>query len=91
MSFSNLSRKARKKVLLQVKRQRVKNTCTLREDNRPIELGTSLKDLYNEINGGLRSALTYAGAKNINEFHKNARFIEVTSNYMAESKPRSSQ
>lgn len=47
--------------------------------------------LYNEINGGLRSALTYAGAKNINEFHKNAGFIEVTSNYMAESKPRESQ
>ena len=50
-----------------------------------------VSDLYNEINGGLRSALTYAGAKNINEFHKNATFIEVTSNYMVESKPRSSQ
>ena len=50
-----------------------------------------VSDLYNEINGGLRSALTYAGAKNIIQFHNNARFIEVTSNYMAESKPRSSQ
>ena len=48
-------------------------------------------DLYNEINGGIRSALTYAGAKNIEEFQKKAVFAEVTSNYMVESKPREKQ
>ena len=47
--------------------------------------------LYNQLNGGLRSALTYSGSSNINEFHKNAEFIEVTSNYMSESKPRDKQ
>ena len=47
--------------------------------------------LYDEINGGLRSALTYAGAKNIEEFQKNAEFVEVTINYMGESKPRNKQ
>jgi IMP dehydrogenase len=50
-----------------------------------------VENLYNEINGGLRSALTYAGAKNIEEFQKNAEFVEVTENYMGESKPRDKQ
>ena len=55
MSFSNLSSKARKNVLLAAKRQRVKNTCELREDTRPIELGTSFKSLYNQLNEELFS------------------------------------
>lgn len=50
-----------------------------------------VENLYNEINGGLRSALTYAGAKNIEDFQKNAEFVEVTINYMGESKPRDKQ
>lgn len=48
-------------------------------------------ELYKEINGGLRSALTYAGSDNINDFQKNAEFVEVTNNYMSESKPREKQ
>lgn len=55
------------------------------------ECSGPVDDLYNEINGGLRSALTYAGAKNIEEFQKNAEFVEVTTNYMGESKPRNKQ
>lgn len=50
-----------------------------------------VQDLYQEINGGLRSALTYAGAKNIFYFQKNANFVEVTTNYMGESRPREKQ
>ena len=50
-----------------------------------------VQDLYEEINGGLRSALTYAGAKNIFDFQKNANFVEVTTNYMGESRPRDKQ
>jgi len=50
MSFSGLSSKARKSVLLQAKRQRAKNTCFFREDARAIELGTSLKSIYNQLN-----------------------------------------
>ena len=50
MSFSGLSSKARKSVLLQAKRQRAKNTCFFREDDRQIEIGTSIKSLYNQIN-----------------------------------------
>ena len=55
------------------------------------ECSGPVEDLYNEINGGLRSALTYGGAKNIEEFQKNAEFVEVTTNYMSESNPRSKQ
>jgi len=34
--------------------------------------------IINDIVGGLRSGLTYAGAKNITELHRKAQFIEVT-------------
>jgi IMP dehydrogenase len=43
-----------------------------------------------EILGGLRSGLTYGGAKNIKELQRKAEFVEVSSNYMQESKPRPS-
>ena len=50
MSFTGLSSKARKSVLLQAKRHRAKNTCFFREDIRSIEIGTSLKSLYLQLN-----------------------------------------
>lgn len=48
-------------------------------------------DLYEQINGGLKSAFTYGGANNIEDFQKNAKFVEVTSTYMHESRPREKQ
>ena len=53
MTYSGLSSKARKSVLLQAKRQRAKNTCFFKEDNRPIDLGTTLKSLFTQINDEL--------------------------------------
>jgi IMP dehydrogenase len=50
-----------------------------------------VQQLYEEINGGLRSALTYGGATNISEFQNNAQFVEVTTNYIGESRPRENQ
>ena len=44
--------------------------------------------LINNLMGGLRSGLTYGGAKSIKELQRKAEFIEVSSSYMAESKPR---
>jgi IMP dehydrogenase len=44
--------------------------------------------LIDEYCGALRSALTYGGARNISELQRKAEFVEVTSNYMGESKPR---
>ncbi len=55
MSFSTLTKKARSKVLLEAKRQRAKNTCFFREDNRPVEIGVTLKSLYNQMNSELFS------------------------------------
>lgn len=49
----------------------------------------SAKQLIEQLLGGLRSGLTYGGAKNIKELQRKAEFIGVTSNYMVESKPRS--
>lgn len=40
-----------------------------------------------EIEGGLRSSLTYTGSKNLEEFRKNAQFIRVSSNTVIENKP----
>lgn len=38
--------------------------------------------------GGLRSGLTYGGARNIKELQRKAEFVRVSSTYMAESRPR---
>lgn len=57
MSFSTLGKKEREKILLKVKRQRVKSTCDLREDNRDIPLGKTLKSLYDELNKELFEGL----------------------------------
>ena len=56
MSFSTLSRKARSSILLQAKRQRTKRTLELRDDSRPIPLGTSFKTLYMQLNDELFDA-----------------------------------
>lgn len=49
--------------------------------------GTS-EDLANALLGGLRSGLTYGGARSIKELQRKAEFVEVTSTYMNESRPR---
>lgn len=38
--------------------------------------------------GGLRSGLTYGGARSIKELQRKAEFMEVSANYMDESRPR---
>lgn len=48
----------------------------------------SAKELIDTLEGGLRSALTYGGARNIKELQRKAEFISVTPSYMAESFPR---
>jgi len=48
----------------------------------------SAQKLIDTLLGGLRSGLTYGGAKNIKELQRKAEFVSVTSNYMEESKPR---
>jgi IMP dehydrogenase len=44
--------------------------------------------LIDELLGGVRSGLTYGGARSIKELQRKAEFIKVTSTYMEESKPR---
>jgi IMP dehydrogenase len=46
------------------------------------------QDLIDELLGGLRSGLTYGGARSIKELQRKAEFMEVTSTYAAESHPR---
>lgn len=48
----------------------------------------SADELINELMAGLRSGLTFGGAKNIKELQRKAEFMEVSSNYMTESRPR---
>lgn len=48
----------------------------------------SAVELMDKLLGGLRSGLTYGGARNIKELQRKAEFIEVTGSYMLESKPR---
>jgi len=48
----------------------------------------SAQDLIDNILGGLRSGLTYGGARNIKELQRKAGFMRVSENYSAESNPR---
>ncbi len=48
----------------------------------------SAETLLGELLGGLRSGLTYGGARNIKELQRKAEFVQVTSTYMRESMPR---
>lgn len=49
---------------------------------------TSAHELIDDLLGGLRSGLTYGGARNIKELQRKAEFVEVTLSYLAESHPR---
>lgn len=46
------------------------------------------QQLMDNILGGLRSGMTYGGARNIKELQRKAEFVEVTNSYMHESHPR---
>ena len=52
------------------------------------EITKSAEDVISELLGGVRSAMTYGGARTISEFQQKAEFVEVTHSYMTESKPR---
>ena len=48
----------------------------------------SALDLIQRLMAGLRSGMTYGGARSISELQRKAEFIRVTGNYEAESSPR---
>lgn len=47
-------------------------------------------ELIDSLLGGIRSGLTYGGARNIKELQRKAEFVHVTTNYLAESRTRPS-
>lgn len=49
---------------------------------------SSAQTLIEKLLGGLRSGMTYGGARNIKELQRKAEFTEVSFSYMHESKPR---
>lgn len=48
----------------------------------------SVKQLIDNLLGGLRSGMTYGGARSIKELQRKAEFVEVTPSYLPESHPR---
>lgn len=48
----------------------------------------SAEQLINNLLGGIRSGMTYGGAKNLKELQRKAEFVQVTGTYISESKPR---
>jgi IMP dehydrogenase len=46
------------------------------------------QQLIEMLLGGLRSGMTYGGARNIKELQRKAEFVEVSNSYLHESKPR---
>ena len=53
-----------------------------------VEITKSANGVFDEYEGGLRSALTYCGTNTIDEFKRNVDIFETTENYMAESNAR---
>jgi IMP dehydrogenase len=53
-----------------------------------VEITKSAVDVFEEYEGGLRSALTYCGTDNLGDFRKNAEIFESTSSFMVESNYR---
>jgi len=47
----------------------------------------SVTDIITQITGGIRSGLSYCGANNIKQMHKNAEFIKISRAGFAESQP----
>lgn len=46
------------------------------------------EELISLLLGGIRSGMTYGGARNVKELQRKAEFVQVTSSYIHESKPR---
>ncbi|MFH1439130.1 MAG: IMP dehydrogenase [Candidatus Woesearchaeota archaeon] len=50
-----------------------------------------VKDIINQLVGGLRSGMSYVGAKTISELQNNTQFIKITTAGMRESRPHDIQ
>lgn len=46
------------------------------------------EDLIANLLGGVRSGMTYGGARNLKELQRKAEFVQVSATYIQESKPR---
>lgn len=46
-------------------------------------------ELIQSLLGGIRSGMTYGGARNLKELQRKAEFVHVSASYIQESKPRS--
>ncbi|PIS02927.1 MAG: guanosine monophosphate reductase [Chlamydiae bacterium CG10_big_fil_rev_8_21_14_0_10_42_34] len=46
------------------------------------------EELITSFLGGIRSGMTYGGARNLKELQRKAEFVQVSSSYLHESKPR---
>ncbi|MBI5225613.1 IMP dehydrogenase [Candidatus Micrarchaeota archaeon] len=49
----------------------------------------SVDDVITQFEGGLKKAMVYVGAKNLEEFQRKARFVRITSSGFTESHPHS--
>lgn len=46
-----------------------------------------VKDIVNQLTGGIRSGFSYSGVHSLKELQDNAKYVTITGNGMAESKP----
>lgn len=52
-----------------------------------VPFGGTLEDIVNQLTGGLRSGMYYAGVKNIKELQNNTRLMKITRASLVESHP----
>lgn len=52
-----------------------------------VEVKGPVQDVVKQLEGGIRSGLSYSGAHSLKELRENAEYVTITSNGVAESKP----
>lgn len=58
---------------------------TVEGDSYTVEVKGSVKEILQDVEGGLRSAFSYVGAKNVEEFKNKARLIKISNNSVLEN------
>lgn len=83
----SLYKRYRGSASLETKSAHKQSTKHIEGESTMIPFKGSVEYIIDKLNDGLKSALSYSGSKDIEEFHLKSEVIEITSSGMVESKP----
>lgn len=83
----SLYKRYRGSASLETKSTHNQSTKHIEGESTIIPFKGSVSYIVEKLNDGLKSALSYSGCRTVNEFNKNAGWVEITNSGMLESKP----